>query len=120
MDSFDEWVKNQTHTCLQNWAERLVELGASWDSFRRDPQEVVDDLVDGGIPLLAARDVVNVAKEILECNQAPMAIFWDLENLPIPSTASGSDVASLENDTLSPRAFGAIPWICQYRPWFDS
>jgi hypothetical protein len=102
MDSFEDWVKNQTHPCLQTWAERLLELGASWDSFRRDSREVVQDLVDGGIPKLAARDVVNIASETLSRNQAPMAIFWDLENLAIPSSSSGRDVATRLKQILAP------------------
>jgi hypothetical protein len=112
MDSFEEWVKNQTHPCLQKWAERLLELGASWDSFRRDSQEVVQDLVDGGIPLLAARDVVNIASETLNSNQAPMAIFWDLENLAIPSSSSGRDVATRLKQILAPH--GKLEKFCGY------
>jgi hypothetical protein len=112
MDSFEEWVKNQTHPCLQTWAQRLLELGASWDSFRRDSQEVVQDLVDGGIPLLAARDVVNIASETLNRNQAPMAIFWDLENLAIPSSSSGRDVATRLKQILAPH--GNLEQFCGY------
>ena len=59
MNSFDEWARttaeNETAGALHQWADRLIELGASWDSFRRPSREVVDDLVASGIPLLAAR-----------------------------------------------------------------
>ena len=33
MDSFEEWVKTAEYQCLQDWGTKLVELGASWDSF---------------------------------------------------------------------------------------
>jgi hypothetical protein len=102
MDPFDEWVKTQSHPCLGPWADRLIELGSSWDSFRRESKEVVQDLVAGGIPLLAARDIVNVASEVLNRTQAPMAIFWDIENLQIPSSSSGRDVATRLKTILSP------------------
>ena len=102
MDPFDEWVKTQPHPCLQPWVDRLIELGSSWDSFRRDSNEVVEDLVAGGIPLLAARDIVNIATQTLQKSQAPMAIFWDLENLPIPSLSSGREVAMRLKSILAP------------------
>ena len=102
MDPFDEWVKTQPHPCLQPWVDRLIELGSSWDSFRRDSNEVVEDLVSGGIPLLAARDIVNIATQTLQKSQAPMAIFWDLENLPIPSLSSGREVAMRLKSILAP------------------
>jgi hypothetical protein len=94
MDPFDEWIKSPTqqHPCFQLWAARLTELGATWDSFHREHGEVVDDLVAGGIPLLAARDIVNIASTEVKRSIAPMAVFWDLENMPIPSATSGRDV----------------------------
>ena len=103
VETFKEWVKTQPHPCLEPWIDRLLELGTSWDSFRRrNSKEVVDDLVAGGIPLLAARDIVNTVKEKLQKSQAPMAIFWDIENLPIPSFASGRDVATRLKSILAP------------------
>eukprot|EP00934_Nitzschia_sp_Nitz4_P002828 Nitzschia sp. Nitz4//scaffold107_size73032//38978//44923//NITZ4_005762-RA/size73032-processed-gene-0.110-mRNA-1//1//CDS//3329532599//2818//frame0 len=77
------------------WAERLETLGASWETFKRENNEIVDDLVQvGGIPILAARDVVKSAKEFLAQQALPTAIFWDLESMPIPSTVSGTAVAT--------------------------
>jgi G3E family GTPase len=103
MDTFDEWVKGATQfPCLQKWADRLIELGASWDSFRRDQSHVVDDLVQGGIPLLAARDIVDIASATVKRSCAPMAVFWDLENMPIPATSSGRDVTSRLKSILAP------------------
>lgn len=104
MDAFDEWAKasTQKYPCFQQWADRLVELGASWDSFRRDRGEIVQDLVDGGIPLLAARDIVDIASAAVQRRNAPMAIFWDLENMPIPTTSTGRDVTSRLKSILAP------------------
>lgn len=96
MDSFEEWLnKSVEHSYIQQWSQRLIELGASWDTFRRcDEQGVVDDLVQGGIPLLAARDIYTLASEAIARSDAPLAIFWDLENMPIPSSISGREVAT--------------------------
>lgn len=95
MDPFEDWAKASTSPpCVQRWCDRLVELGASWDSFRREPEQVVKDLVAGNIPLLAARDIVNVTSSFLKRNRCPMAIFWDLENMPIPTAADGRDVVA--------------------------
>ncbi|EJK71940.1 hypothetical protein THAOC_06575 [Thalassiosira oceanica] len=65
-------------------------------------KEVARDLVAGGIPPLAARDIVDVAAGIAHRSRAPMAIFWDLENMPIPTTSSGRDVACRLKSILSP------------------
>jgi hypothetical protein len=102
-DSFEEWVSVSTqYPCFQKWADRLVELGASWDSFRRDRGKIVDDLVTGGIPLLAARDIVDIASAAVQRSTAPMAVFWDLENMPIPFAKSGRDVTSRLKSILAP------------------
>jgi hypothetical protein len=103
MESFDDWVKTITHPCIQKWADRLLELGASWDSFRsRDPSDIINDLVSGGIPPLAANDICNIASEAITRSQAPMSIFWDIENVPIPAHVSGRDVAARLKSILAP------------------
>jgi uncharacterized protein YrzB (UPF0473 family) len=102
MDSFDEWVKTAQYPCIQEWGEKAVQLGASWDSFRRDKPEVVHDLVQGGVPILAARDIVDIASNTAKRSSSPMAIFWDLENMPIPSQTSGRDITSSLKSILAP------------------
>ena len=96
MDLFEEWAKQSTqHASIVKYAYRLVEMGASWDSFlSRSQEEVARDFVRRGIPILAARDIVDVATVAAKQSQAPLAIFWDLENMPIPTTSSGRDVSS--------------------------
>ena len=103
-ETFEEWVQNDAQQpCVKKWADELIDLGTSWDSFRRDDASIVQDLVDaGGILLLAARDIVKIAKEEIEKGQAPMAIFWDLENMPLPSSKSGRDVTSRLKSILAP------------------
>lgn len=89
--------------CVKKWAKALIHLGTSWDSFGRDEADTVQDFVNTGkIPLLAARDIVKIAKEEIQRGSAPMAIFWDLENMPIPSTISGRDVTSRLKFILAP------------------
>ena len=103
-EPFEEWVQNDAQQpCVKNWAKQLIQLGTSWDSFRRDDEAICQDLVQaGGIPLLAARDIVKLAKEEIERANAPMAVFWDLENMPIPTNSSGRDVTSRLKKILSP------------------
>ena len=68
MDPFDEWAKSSTHhLSVQTYADRLIELGATWDTFlSRDKSDVAENLVRGGIPLLAAHDIVDVARAAVE------------------------------------------------------
>lgn len=92
---------------------QLTKLGTSWSSFRRPEDDIVKDLVDVGcVPLLAARDIVRLAKEEIERANAPMAIFWDLENMPIPANSSGRDVTTRLKTILAP--YGKL---VQFRPY---
>jgi hypothetical protein len=84
-NSFAQWLKacEHRHSCLRQWSDRLIELGASWESFRNcndsdgDDDMLVQDLVNGGgIPLLAARDIVRIVTRAMRGN-LPMAIFWE-------------------------------------------
>lgn len=103
MNSFGEWASSSTHDCVRDNADRLVELGVSWDSFlSRDPDAIAKDLVNGGIPLVAAKDIVAVAAAAAKRSEAPMAIFWDLENMPVPNTSSGRDVCARLKPILEP------------------
>lgn len=88
---------------MKQWADRLIELGASWDSFQRNADDIVADLVEGGIPVLAAKTIVRIASEAVKRSNAPMTVFWDLENMPIPSTTSGRDVVSRLKSVLAPQ-----------------
>jgi hypothetical protein len=95
MDSFAEWIKTANHPCFEHWGDKAVELGASWDSFRRaDKNAIVTDLVQGGIPIMAARDMTEIAAAEVTKNQSPMAVFWDLENMPLPTDTSARVVSS--------------------------
>jgi NYN domain len=103
MDSFEEWVKTADHFCFQQWGDKAVELGASWDSFRRtDKDAIVTDLVQGGIPIMAARDMTEIAAAEVGKSQSPLAVFWDLENMPIPTDTSGRDITTSLKSILAP------------------
>ena len=102
MDSFEEWAKTAEHPCFQEWGETAVKLGASWDTFKRKSKDaIVVDLVTGGIPILAARDMTDIASAEVRKSQEPMAVFWDLENMPIPAETSGRDITSSIKAILS-------------------
>lgn len=105
-EAFEEWVQNDSQKpCVKQWADQLIQLGTSWDSFRqgRNEDAIVQDLTTaGGIPLLAARDIVQLAQQEIQRAAAPMAIFWDLENMPIPNNTSGRDVTTRLKTILGP------------------
>jgi NYN domain len=94
MDPFEAWVRETTTPCVRRYREELLKLGANFDSFKRDASEVVDDLMSGGIPRMAARDVYSAVAEATAMRSAPLAVFWDLENLPIPAACTGRYVAA--------------------------
>jgi len=95
-DSFKEWAKAST-----DWGDALLQLGASWDTFRGDQEVVMKDLVEGGIPRLAARSIFNLAAEAIRRNEAPMAVFWDLESYPVPPGLHCEDIVEKMKQTLS-------------------
>lgn len=41
--------------------------------------------MSGGVPILAASAIVDAAASAVQARQTPMAIFWDLDRLPIPA-----------------------------------
>jgi hypothetical protein len=101
-NSFSEWLKEVAPPELQCWDDQLIELGVSWHSFQhRQPDDLVKDLVANGIPLIPSRDIVSLVSKELDRKLAPMAIFWDMENVPIPGNRSGQEVASRLKSVLA-------------------
>ena len=62
----------------------------------------IDDLVDGGIPRLSARDICRAMSEVIQRRNTPLFILWDIENIPIPTSASAAHVASQIKDAVAP------------------
>ena len=113
-DSFREWAIASTE-----WGETLLQLGASWDTFRGDQEVVLSDLVEGGIPRLAARSIFNLASEAIRRKNAPLAVFWDFESFPVPDRLHCSDVVEQIKGKLS--HFGALTQFrCYLRPSSDN
>jgi NYN domain len=71
--SFEAWALS-----LPEWGDCLLAAGASWETFSSDT--VLDDLKCAGIPFLAARTIVQKAKDTMERNNAPMIVFWDMDS----------------------------------------
>ncbi|CAB9508901.1 expressed unknown protein [Seminavis robusta] len=89
-EPFSDWLRRQQaenpHGAVtEQWATQLLALGASWDTFRdRTADLVVNDLMTVcDIPLLAALDIVRRAQDEIARSQAPLAVFWDLEQVPL-------------------------------------
>lgn len=75
--------------------------GASWDTFSGS-NETIDDLVDGGIPRLSARDICRVMNEVVQRRSRPLIIFWDIENVQIPNEKSAAHVVSQIKGAVQP------------------
>ena len=101
MEPFEDWLRSSTHPSIHKWSDKLIELGASWDTFQRDVDETILDLQTAGIPLLAAKDISQVVKEALHRSEVPLSIFWDIENVPIPNEVSGTRVATRLKEILA-------------------
>lgn len=102
-DTFEVWTQQAAKDtpCIAKWASTLKELGASWDTFRREPNLIIEDLVESGIPRLAARDICSVVCAAVKQSSAPMAVFWDLENMPIPTNTSGREIVGRIKSVLA-------------------
>jgi hypothetical protein len=103
-ETFGEWAQNDSQqACVRRWAKQLIELGCTWDTFDRPENEITDDFVNGGgIPLVAARDIVWLAKKEMQRRKAPLSIFWDIENMSIPEWATGRDITTRLKTILAP------------------
>ena len=101
MDSFERWLQTNSHPGVKKYANILLQLGASWETFQRERNEVINDLVSSEIPRLVASDIVTAAMEALRRMSRPLSIFWDIENIPVPSGSSGTEVASRLRSVLS-------------------
>ena len=106
----------------QRWKHQLLELGANWDSFRRDAATggealLVEDLVNGGIHRLAARDIVAAVQEALAQSQWPLADFWDLDDLPLSQSSDGRRVGTTLKALLSSSSYGVLE---QFRAYVQS
>lgn len=101
-DSFSDWLIKAAPPELQPWTDHILRLEMSWNSFRhREAGDLVSDLVAHGIPIMASRAIVSVVANELVQRDAPMAIFWDLKNMPIPSELSARNVAMRLKSTLA-------------------
>lgn len=103
-------------TAVRTHAEKLKQLGVCPRTFQREPTELVADLVAEGIPRIAANDIVHAAKAHFaeeERNKSmPMAIFWDIENVAIPTAISGTEIARRLKLAMQP--FGSLELFNAY------
>ena len=107
---------------MSKWAPVLVELGASWETFRGDGDGEGDgdgdatlaDLVDGGIPRLAARDVCRAMRGVLRRRRRPLLVLWDIENVGIPARTSASEAVARIKEAVAPHGE-----IKQFRAYAD-
>jgi hypothetical protein len=102
MVELEDWLKASEQAVFQKWGRRLIELGPSWDTFRREKNGVINDLVAGGIPRLAAVDIFNLIEDEVNRTKSPMAIFWDLDLMQMPPLVRYMDIAARLKMVLRP------------------
>jgi len=102
---FEKWLFLQNDPSLEDeYVYQLLELGATWDSFRgEDDAGIIRDLTDhSDIPFLTVKSIVQLVRDAIERSQAPLAVFWDMENVGIPTKWSGGAIARRLREVLVP------------------
>lgn len=95
MESLSEWLASpQAPTVVKPWVDKLLELGASWESFRGNSQDTISVLVSSGFPRLIARDITHSIKTALVLSEAPAAVFWDIDAFPIPEPTRAAEIVA--------------------------
>lgn len=115
----EDWIERSTLATVQKYQAELIRLGISDETFRHDRpcDEVVELLVnEGKIPRLEASDIVSNAKRFFkkqyDLSILPLAVFWDVENMHIPTQMSGIDVAHAIKSAMRP--FGVPTQLTAY------
>jgi hypothetical protein len=101
MDSFEEWVRHAQSPCVQRYKDDLLNLGANFNSVKRDTADVIDDLVSESIPRIAARSIYVAVTDAIAQRSASLAIFWDIENVLISAACTGRFAASRVKKALA-------------------
>lgn len=122
MIALEQWLKASTNPCIQKWSSELINLGASWETFGRKENDVVDNLVNLGIPKLAACDIYSIVHDSIKRTQAPLVVYWDLEDHPIPVENGATEIALRIKRILEPhgtmvqfRAYGNLSFIPEWK-----
>ena len=105
METLEDWLQSNTGylpSIVQKWSEKIIELGASWDTFSGNSEATLDDLVDGGIPRLSARDICRVMSEVVQRRSRPLMVLWDIENVAIPTQTSAAHAVSQIKAAVEP------------------
>ena len=108
MATFEDWVDlESTPAQIKRYRDNLLGLGVTRDTFKRDAEQIVEDFVDGcQMPRLIARDTVASAVEFFQADRkkraTPMMLFWDMENIHVPSWTHCLNVAMSLQAKLAP------------------
>ncbi|KAJ3008667.1 hypothetical protein HKX48_008400 [Thoreauomyces humboldtii] len=95
------WAQSHANSTVKLYGEKLQEWGVTSDSFQR--VDFDKDLVDLGLSVIAAKDVIACFKQD---QMAEAAIFWDIENLSIPAGLSAAHAVDRINIGL--RSYGLM------------
>jgi len=110
--TLDNWLDTTDLACAQDYRDVLIEHQVSAETFHidHDIKETIAQLVRLTIPELTASDIVHSARRYFKKQHslatAPVAVFWDAENVPIPAKLHGVKV--IEHIRSSLTRFGQV------------
>lgn len=121
--TFRDWVELGGFPDADIYCDALEAMGVSEETFRDmdTPRESIlarRISANGEIPPIAAMDIVRSAARFFrkyhELSTAPLAVFWDAENVHIPREMSGLACCNAIRASLS--TFGSLETINVYLP----
>ena len=116
MQTFEDWVASCNIPAVKEHSAKLFELGVSHHTFWRPEADLVSDLVAAGVPRLPAADIAHSGKTFFEAqrdrSKLPLAVFWDVENVRIPTGLGGDQIARTIKSKLKP--FGHLTLFNAY------
>lgn len=102
--SFRDWLHSpDAPGDIQASANHILEVVGSFRTVRvlsRD--DLIDELVASGTPISQSRKIARILRQEMSRRQAPTAIFWDLENVSIPSGTTGRDAVARIKSAVRP------------------
>jgi hypothetical protein len=103
-DHVYEWASSHHDQNVSNYAALLRSLGCSSTTLLRE--DVLEDLVEGGIPKMAAKDILASFRQHIATFAGEVAVFWDLENIAIRSGSTATSTVKSLRYALS--TFGVM------------
>lgn len=114
--TFEDWLDETDLPAAAKFRDELLKFCLSSELFQEDLEKAELLLHKSGIPLIAACEIVRSAARYFakqhELRSAPLAVFWDVENVAVPKETTGSECHAAISRTLS--CFGNLDQLNIY------